>query len=170
MTGQHLTMAVAGDDDPTPTTGAKADDGGDVADARDPDVIQREIEQTRAELADTIDAIADRLSPKRAAGRGAAAVKAQVSSVLDRGGRDNHRSESDAPASLLDAPDGGSSSESEPSRADAVKRIAIEGGGTQFMGTSRFSTSRSLRADRLLLVVGVGAAVTAVIVLRRSRH
>jgi Protein of unknown function (DUF3618) len=57
------------------------DDGGDVA--RDPDAIQREIEQTRAELADTIDAIADRLSPKRAASRGAKAVKAQVSSVLD---------------------------------------------------------------------------------------
>jgi hypothetical protein len=61
----------------------KIDDGGDVA--RDPDVIQREIEQTRAELADTIDAIADRLSPKRAASRGAKAVKAQVSSVLEHG-------------------------------------------------------------------------------------
>jgi hypothetical protein len=58
-------------------------DGGDVA--RDPDAIQREIERTRAELADTIDAIADRLSPKRAAARGAKAVKAQVSSVLDHG-------------------------------------------------------------------------------------
>jgi hypothetical protein len=62
------------------------DDGGHVA--RDPDAIQREIEQTRAELADTIDAIADRLSPKRAASRGAKAVKAQVSSVLDHDGSD----------------------------------------------------------------------------------
>jgi hypothetical protein len=58
----------------------RPDDGGDVA--RDPDAIAREIEQTRAELADTIDAIADRLSPKRAAARGTKAVKAQVSSVL----------------------------------------------------------------------------------------
>jgi hypothetical protein len=67
------------------------DDGGDVA--RDPDVIQREIERTRAELADTIDAIADRLSPKRAASRGAKAVKAQVSSVLDhdQAGADGQR-------------------------------------------------------------------------------
>jgi hypothetical protein len=64
----------------------KIDDGGHVA--RDPDVIQREIEQTRAELADTIDAIADRLSPKRAASRGAKAVKAQVSSVLEHGDSD----------------------------------------------------------------------------------
>jgi hypothetical protein len=49
--------------------------------ARDPDAIQREIEQTRAELADTIDAIADRVSPKRAAVRGTQAVKTQVASV-----------------------------------------------------------------------------------------
>ena len=50
--------------------------------ARDPDAIQREIEQTRAELADTIDRIADRLSPKRVAARGSQAVKTQVSSVM----------------------------------------------------------------------------------------
>ncbi|HEX3823932.1 MAG TPA: DUF3618 domain-containing protein [Mycobacteriales bacterium] len=60
-----------------------ADDGGDVA-GRDPDAIAREIEQTRAELADTIDAIADRMSPKRAAARGADALKAQVSSARSK--------------------------------------------------------------------------------------
>jgi hypothetical protein len=49
------------------------DDGGDVA--RDPDAIAQEIEQTRAELADTIDAIADRISPRKAAARGVQAVK-----------------------------------------------------------------------------------------------
>jgi hypothetical protein len=65
------------DADGIPTSNA---DGGDVAGERSPDAIQREIEQTRAELADTIDAIADRISPKRAASRGAQAVRAQVSS------------------------------------------------------------------------------------------
>lgn len=55
-----------------------------MAASRDPDAIAREIEQTRAELADTIDAIADRISPKRAAARGAQAVKAQVSSAKDK--------------------------------------------------------------------------------------
>lgn len=50
-----------------------ADDGGDVA--RDPDAIAEEIEQTRAELADAIDAIANRLNPKKAAARGVEAVK-----------------------------------------------------------------------------------------------
>jgi hypothetical protein len=53
-----------------------------VADSRSPDAIQREIEATRAELADTIDAIADRVSPKKAASRGAQAVKAKASAAL----------------------------------------------------------------------------------------
>jgi hypothetical protein len=75
------------------------DDGGDVA--RDPDAIQREIEATRAELADTIDAIADRLSPKRAASRGAKAVKAQVSSVLDHEQTDADRSRRIRPDRVL---------------------------------------------------------------------
>jgi hypothetical protein len=45
---------------------------------RDPGAIVSEIEQTRAELADTIDRIADRVSPKRAASRGVDAVKGYV--------------------------------------------------------------------------------------------
>jgi hypothetical protein len=53
-----------------------------VATTRKPDVIVREIEQTRAELAETIDAITDRLNPKRAAVRGARAVRDQVSSAM----------------------------------------------------------------------------------------
>lgn len=42
----------------------------------DPDRLQREIEATRAELAETLDQIADRVSPKRAAGRGVDRLKA----------------------------------------------------------------------------------------------
>ncbi|MFD0665593.1 DUF3618 domain-containing protein [Thermocatellispora tengchongensis] len=36
----------------------------------DPDELERRIERTRAELARTVDAIADRVSPKRVAQRG----------------------------------------------------------------------------------------------------
>jgi hypothetical protein len=78
-----LTDVAAVDDLPVVTTEAEAassssteDDGGDVA--RDPDAIAQEIEQTRAELADTIDAIANRISPKKAAARGVQAVKSHV--------------------------------------------------------------------------------------------
>jgi hypothetical protein len=49
--------------------------------SRDPDSLAREIEQTRAELADTIDAIVDRMSPKRAAARGASAVRGSIASA-----------------------------------------------------------------------------------------
>jgi len=62
---------------------AELDDGGDVA-SRDPDAIANEIEQTRAELAETIDAIADRISPRKAASRSAQAVKAQVTSAKEK--------------------------------------------------------------------------------------
>jgi hypothetical protein len=55
-----------------------------VTEAGDPASLQRDIEKTRAELAETIDAIADRLSPKRAATRGASAVKTHVESVFER--------------------------------------------------------------------------------------
>ncbi len=46
--------------------------------ARDPDAIQREIETTRVELAETIDAIAEKVSPQRAAERGKVKLKALV--------------------------------------------------------------------------------------------
>jgi hypothetical protein len=57
---------------------------GDDVPSRNPDTIAEEIEQTRAELADTIDAIAERMNPKRAAARSAEAVKTQVTSARDR--------------------------------------------------------------------------------------
>jgi hypothetical protein len=57
-----------------------------VAASRDPDAIAREIEQTRAELAAAIDAIAHRVSPKRAASRGAAAAKSPAGRLVAIGG------------------------------------------------------------------------------------
>jgi hypothetical protein len=137
--------------------------GGRVAaTTRDPDAIQKEIEQTRAELAETIDAIADRISPKRAASRGAQAVKAQVSSVF--GG------ETRAPAAVLDAPPAAASSPDPAARAIAVRRIAEEGGGAAHTGTREFTISRRLRTERVLILVGVAAAVAGLVVLRRSRR
>ncbi|MDQ1696506.1 MAG: hypothetical protein QOJ03_1859 [Frankiaceae bacterium] len=141
----------------------------DVAEQRTPDTIQREIEQTRAELADTIDAIADRISPKRAASRGAQAVKAQVSSVLHGG----------APAAVIDAPpeaagahSGGAHSAGKPDpvgRHRAVEEIARTGGGSTYTGTTEFAVSRRLRVDRVLVLGGALAAAIGVVVLWRAR-
>ena len=63
------------------------DDGGHVAASRDPDAIVREIEQTRAELADAIDTIAQRVSPKRVAARGAEAVQTPTGRLVAIGRR-----------------------------------------------------------------------------------
>lgn len=51
----------------------------------EPAEIQQQIEQTRAELASTIDAIADRMSPKRVAARGVETVKGKVDDLRSRG-------------------------------------------------------------------------------------
>jgi LPXTG-motif cell wall-anchored protein len=48
----------------------------------DPDALERKIERTRAELARTVDAIADRVSPKRIAQRGVAKVKADAEHLV----------------------------------------------------------------------------------------
>ncbi|GAA0429407.1 hypothetical protein Acor_40220 [Acrocarpospora corrugata] len=48
----------------------------------DPAALERKIERTRTELARTVDAIADRVSPKRVAGRNVAKVKAQAEHVV----------------------------------------------------------------------------------------
>jgi hypothetical protein len=61
---------------PEPTV----DDGGDVA--RKPDEIVAEIEATRAELADTIDAIASRINPRKAASRAKAQVSGAASTAV----------------------------------------------------------------------------------------
>ena len=138
--------------------------GGRVAaTTRDPDAIQKEIEQTRAELAETIDAIADRISPKRAASRGAQAVKAQVSSVFGGEG-------AKAPGAVIDAPPRAAASPDPATRTAAVREIAASGGGAAHTGTREFAVARRLRTDRVLLLVGALGAIGGLVVLRRSRR
>jgi len=142
------------------------DEGDDVAETRSPDAIAKEIEQTRAELAETIDAIADRISPKRAASRGAAAVKAGMSGVFGSNGSSNGR----APASVLDAPAAASSHVDTARRRQEIAAVAESGGGSAYAGASQYSVKRTLRTDRVLLAVGAVASVAAVAVLWRSRR
>ena len=70
----------AGGFEARPTAGA-----GDTAAVRErtPAEIEAEIERTRRRLANTVDAIADRVSPANVARRGAESAKAQV--VDERG-------------------------------------------------------------------------------------
>jgi hypothetical protein len=52
--------------------------------AQDPAMIQHEIEQTRAELAEAIDAIADIVSPKRVAERARAQIETKVAEIRQK--------------------------------------------------------------------------------------
>lgn len=131
---------------------------------RNPDAIQREIEQTRAELADTIDAIADRISPRRAASRGAHAVKQSVTSVLN-----GHSGNGQAPAAVLDASPAAARHADHAGRHRAIRSIAEGGGGSAYTGTGSYAVSRRLRVDRVLLAVGAAAAVAGAVILWRSR-
>lgn len=54
--------------------------------ADDPEELEREIARTRAELALTIDELADRLNPKHAAQRGADRVKSAAGALVRTGG------------------------------------------------------------------------------------
>jgi hypothetical protein len=143
----------------TPEAGTDADM---VAEQRSPDQIQREIEQTRAELADTIDAIADRISPRRAASRGANAVKAQVNSVF--GGGDS------APAAVLDADPAVAGKTDTQARTRAIRGVAESGGGAAYAGTGSYTVNRTLRTDRVLLAAGAAAAAVGALILWRSRR
>jgi hypothetical protein len=49
--------------------------------ARDPEAIEREIERTREDLARSIDLLADRLSPRRAAERGIAKARVEAGHI-----------------------------------------------------------------------------------------
>jgi uncharacterized Ntn-hydrolase superfamily protein len=139
-----------------------------VAETRSPDAIQKEIEATRAELAETIDAIADRISPKRAASRGAAAVKSSVTGVFG-GGTTSTGSNGHAAASVLDAPAAGASHTDTQRRQREITSVASSGGGSAYAGSSQYSIKRTLRTDRVFLAVGAATAVAAVAVLWRSR-
>ena len=53
--------------------------------AQDPDELQAEIERTREELAQTFDAIAEKVSPKRAVSRTTTRVKGKVGALAHGG-------------------------------------------------------------------------------------
>ena len=108
----------------------------------DPAEIQQQIEQTRAELASTVDAIADRVSPKRVAARTKASVQEKVIDLRNRG---------TAPA-LETA---GAGQQPLPARVANQLREAKKTRG------------RSVRWDRVA-IVGGGIALIALFLRRRS--
>ncbi|MGF7236934.1 MAG: DUF3618 domain-containing protein [Frankia sp.] len=116
---------------------------------QDPAIIQRQIENTRAELAQTVDAIAEIVSPKRVAGRAAVQVRERIDHLKER-----VRPSDGGPAGL-------------PSGAG---RPALPAGGVTTSSTLTASgggeVTRVVRWDRVAIAGGV-LFLLAVLVRRR---
>ncbi len=116
----------------------------------DPAEIQQQIEVTRAELASTIDAISERVNPKRVAARGVETVKGKVDDLRSRGTSPNGAN-GRVPALTTAA-----GQQPLPARVAAQLREAKETRG------------RSVRWDRVAIVGGVLAA--AALLVKRRKH
>jgi len=136
-----------------------------VAERPDPDAIEREIERTRVELAETIDAIADRVSPKRAFTRTTGKVRGALKSDtrprvrigMPELGRRGTFVADNSPSTTPDTAADRHTANARPTGAP--------GGAT----ASLYTVERRLRVDRVLMVAGGLVAVTVAIVLVRRR-
>jgi hypothetical protein len=113
---------------------------------RDPEAIQREIEETRAELARTVDLIADRLSPRRAASRGASRVKAGIEGVFS-----TTTTEVEDPVEVAG------------DHQSRIRSVPLDRSG-------EVHVVRTLRKDRVAIAVAAAVAVVGVVVLLRRRR
>ena len=109
---------------------------------QDPAQIQRQIEDTRAELAQTVDAIADIVSPKRAAQRGMVQLRGKVEEL---------KAQLNGPAGL----------DGQPQR-ELPANLQPE-----LQGSSTYGSQRTVRWDRVAIV---GGAVALLLIIRRRRN
>jgi hypothetical protein len=119
--------------------------------SRDPSAIEREIEQTRAELARTVDLIAERLSPRRAAGRGVTKVRESIGGVFQQ--------ESGNGQVPLPMPNGDADL-FEPREPRAIHAVPFEPGST---------TPRTLRKDRVAIAIAAVVAILGLVVVLKRR-
>jgi hypothetical protein len=119
--------------------------------SRDPGAIEREIEETRAELARTVDLIAERLSPKRAAGRGVTKVREGLGGVFQQ---ENGHGNGQVDASHR--------TPFEPRAEPSIHAVSVP--------TAATTANRTLRKDRVAMAIGAVAAVVGLIVVLKRRR
>ena len=116
---------------------------------QDPAAIQRQIEQTRADLAQTLDAIADMVSPRRVADRANAQIRNKVVELRQKILPDG---QAGRPALEPGAGEGGPGEET-PLPAGAAAAAPARGAGeTQVVRTVRWDRVILVAASLLLLV------------------
>jgi hypothetical protein len=121
--------------------------------SRDPDAIQREIEETRAELARTVDLIAERLSPRRAASRGASRVKSSIDGVFHREGEDGQ--------AQVRMPSGEPGS---PEYDTGIRSVSLPPSATDAQ------IVRRLRPERVVIAAAAVVALIGLLLVRRRRR
>jgi MYXO-CTERM domain-containing protein len=107
----------------------------------DPDAIRAEIEQTRAELAETVDALASKLDVKGQAADKAEAAKAKV---------------------------GAKASQAKAAAPEPVQHVMDTVGAKA--GPVAHQVNAKVEPHRGKLIAGVGAGLLVLLVLRRRRH
>lgn|GEM_PF-2882186 len=119
---------------------------------QDPAVIARQIEQTRAELAETVDQIATMVSPKRVAERASVQIKDKVTELRSRVVPDRARlgAGAEAPGGIADG--GGAS------------HLVTGGTGSDVV------VRRSVRWDRVGVALGTTMLVVGIGRRRRQRR
>lgn len=153
----------------------------------DPEVLAGEIERTREELAETLDAIAEKVSPKRVAGRtkkkvgdsvkqgthdavesvkstageAAEAVKGGVSAVKEKVGGDG--GDGDAPRGPLTP-----ATSVEVDSATPLGAVPVEPAGAEAPAYTR--TLPPAAPSRLPVVAGAGVALLVLLFLMRRRR
>ncbi|MDT3446972.1 DUF3618 domain-containing protein [Pseudofrankia sp. BMG5.37] len=106
---------------------------------QDPAIIQRQIDETRAELAETIDAIADIVSPRRVAERASEQVRAKVAELRARAGHGGEplelAADGPAPPAALPAASGGPGVPGQAPGGRTVRwgRVALAVGATTLL-------------------------------------
>ena len=142
----------------------------------DPDDIESEIERTRAELAETIDAIAEKVSPKRAVARTADKVKmamkgdtrARLHVGIPELGRSvtmvarGQTSEEHTSAAGSPGPTHGRTA---ADKHEAHARTTGLSGGTS--GSRIYGVERRLRIDRVLVAAGAALLIVTIVALAR---
>ena len=110
---------------------------------QDPAQIQRQIEDIRAELAQTVDAIADIVSPKRAARRGVEQIRGRVEDLRVQ-------------------------FQGAPALNGQAQRQLPPGMAPELQGGTVYGTKRTIRWDRV--AIAGGGAVVILLLVRRRRN
>lgn len=137
--------------------------------AKDPESIERDIERSRAQLADLIDGIADRVSPRRVADRGKARAMAAVASLRSRVGALSPPAGDGSGRPGVGTGSANATAGRDAAGTDRVSELAAKGGEMLSAGRAT-ATELVRRKDPAALAAALTALTVFAVVLRRRRR